>query len=93
MQLFEREWAKESYDYPLWRILYQALAQYPHPQTKVLFERTLLASDTFRREMLGAALYMALKKYPNAGFQEIKNKIRLPDYLRQEADYQLKIEQ
>ncbi len=80
VQIFEREWVLKGYDYPLWRILYQALAKYPTPQTLALFERTLQTKDKFRYQTLGEYLAIALTKYPNPTFGDMKNKIKLDSF-------------
>jgi hypothetical protein len=85
-QLFENEWNKKSYYDSLWRMLYQALAQYPTPQTVALFERMFTIEDNFRRQSLGENLLVALTKYPNPLFQNVKDKIKLDEYYREEFE-------
>jgi hypothetical protein len=77
VRVFEKEWAEKLYDYPKWRILYQALARYPTKETLALFERTIQSKDDFRRQTLGADLVIAIKKYPNNVYKRLMEKIRL----------------
>jgi hypothetical protein len=83
IQLFEKDWNENEYG-GAWHMLYQALAQYPTPQTEALFERTFIIKDDFRRQMLGEHLLVAITKYPNPLFQNVKNKIKLDEYYRDE---------
>jgi len=77
--IFEREWAKKYYDYPKWRILYQALAQYPSQNTCNLFERVTKSDDDFRYRTLGSDLLIAITKFPNSLFEPLKQKIKLDE--------------
>jgi hypothetical protein len=90
VQIFEENWAQKSYDYSAWRLLYQALAQYPRPQTLALFERTLNAEDYFRRQTLGVNLFVALSKYPSHYFENIKTQIKLDAVYKNEVLEQMK---
>ncbi len=89
--LFEKQWAKKQYDYSLWRILYQALAKYPRPETFMMFKRTSESTDSFRYQTLGTYLIIAITKYPNQLFEPLRNKIKLDDYhleeVKQRLDY------
>jgi len=92
VNLFEKEWKKKLYDYPLWRILYQALAQYPLKKTYELFERTTKTNDSFRYQTLGKYLKIAITKYPNPMFEPLKEKIKLDEFnsnnMENEIDYE-----
>jgi len=77
--IFEREWAEKYYNYPKWRILYQALAQYPSQNTDDLFERVTKSSDNFRYQTFGNDLWIAITKYPNPLFEPLKQKIKLDE--------------
>ena len=90
--LFEKEWGQKAYDYPKWRILYQALAQYPTDTTKKLFERTLQTKDEFRYNTLGKYLLIALTRYPNPSFTSIKSKIKISDAYRSDLQDEMDIE-
>lgn len=92
VKLFEKEWAKELYDYPLWRIIYQALAKYPSAKTYELFERTIKTKDDFRYQTLGTDLMMAITKYPNKMFEPLKEKIQLDGFNKDEIEQQINIE-
>ena len=92
VQIFEREWALKAYDYPLWRITYQALAQYPTPQTLALFERTARTDDKFRYQTLGEYLIIALTRYPNPMFDKVKNKIKLDNFHLEEVSQEMNSE-
>ncbi len=90
--MFRKEWAEELYDYPKWRILYQALAQYPTSQTYELFEKTAICKDKFRYQTLGKYLLIAVTKYPNERFEPFKKKIKLDQYHQMEIENEMNIE-
>ncbi|MCX6316100.1 MAG: hypothetical protein NTW29_02330 [Bacteroidetes bacterium] len=73
VNVFEKEWKKKNYDFPRWRILYEALANYPNAQTVALFERTIHAKNKFRREKLGRFLALAVAKSPHPLFKPFEN--------------------
>jgi hypothetical protein len=77
VKIFEHEWHEKLYDYSLWRILYQALAQYPTGETLALFERGVKTKDEFRYQVLGVDLLIAYNKYPKPLFQNIRNSVKL----------------
>jgi hypothetical protein len=80
-KIFEREWKNKLYDYGKWRILYEALAQYPSkPLTISFFKRTIQTKDEFRYKTLGADLLIAITKYPNPAFEPLKKQIKLDEY-------------
>lgn len=85
VKVFEQEWKQEQYDYPKWRICYQALAKYPRPETIELFERTTKSKDEFRYETLCEYLLVAITKYPNKLYDPIKAKIKLSSYQMEEV--------
>ncbi|MGZ3777382.1 MAG: hypothetical protein ACXVAZ_06925 [Mucilaginibacter sp.] len=82
--IFEDQWAKKSYYSSAWRLLYQALTQYSTSQTRALFERTIQTKDDYRRQTLGVNLLVALTKYPNSYFDDLKAQIKLDDYHKTE---------
>lgn len=84
-RIFKNEWRKKLYDYPKWRILYQALAKYPTDETYTLFEKTIYTKNSFRKQTLGAYLLLALRKYPNPKFAPLIKKIKLDDFHLNEA--------
>ena len=91
-KVFEDEWKyseEKGYDYPKWRMCYQALAKYPKPETLRLFERTLQTKDEFRYNTLCTNLMTAITKYPNKLFNPIKEKIKLPDNYLDDVKEQL----
>lgn len=76
VKVFKKEWRDRYYSYPKWRVLYQALAQYPNQEeTLKLFDKTILAHNEFRRETLSKYLWIAATKYPNQKFEFYKSKI------------------
>jgi hypothetical protein len=77
VQVFEKEWKDKLYDFRLWRMIYQALAQYPTAKTISLFERTIKTKDKYRYQTLGVYLVIAIKKYPSNLFLPIESNIRL----------------
>lgn len=83
IKVFEKGWKNKYYDYTKWRILYQALAQYPNDKTLELFDKTINAKNKFRRETLGRYLTIAITKYPNPMFDKYLNKVEI-DNLHQE---------
>ena len=89
--MFEQDWKQDHYDYPKWRICYQALAKYPRPETIELFDRTAKLKDEFRYETLGKYLLIAITKYPNKLYDPIKAKIKLSSYqmdeVKEEIEY------
>jgi hypothetical protein len=80
VDVFNQEWKGHYYDYIKWRILYQALAQYPCQRTLELFDKTVKARNKFRRETLGRYLLIAITKYPNPLFERYIDQIRLDDF-------------
>ena len=89
IKVFEQEWKQELYDYPKWRICYQALAKYPRPETIELFDRTTKSKDEIRYETLGKYLLVAISKYPNKLYDPIKTKIKLSEYQMDEVKDEL----
>ncbi len=81
---FEKEWKKQLYDYPKWRMLYQALAKYPSEDTYKMFEQTALSKDEFRYQTLGQYVLVAIQKYPNKKFEPLKAKIKLDEFHQNE---------
>jgi phosphoglycolate phosphatase-like HAD superfamily hydrolase len=89
VKVFEQEWKQELYDYPKWRICYQALAKYPRPETIELFDRTTKSKDEFRYETLCKYLLIAITKYPNKLYDQIKARIKLSSYQMDEVKEEL----
>lgn len=88
-KVFEQEWKQDRYDYPKWRICYQALAKYPKPETIELFDKTTKSKDEFRYETLCKYLLVAITKYPNKLYDPIKTKIKLSEYQMDEVKDEL----
>jgi hypothetical protein len=90
IKVFEKEWKDKYYDYTKWRILYQALAQYPNDKTLELFDKTINARNRFRRQTLGRYLTIAITKYPNPLFDRYQNKAEIDnlhkEFLGEEAN-------
>lgn len=90
IKVFEKEWKKRYYSYPKWRILYQALAQYPNAKTLELFDKTIKARNKFRRQTLGRYLTIAITKYPNPLFDKYENIVEISklhrEFLGEEAN-------
>jgi hypothetical protein len=79
---FEQEWdysEQRGYDYPKWRMCYQALAKFPRKETIELFERTIQSTDEFRYKTLCTNLLVAITKYPNKLYEPLKDKIKLDE--------------
>jgi hypothetical protein len=91
-KVFEQEWAQKLYDYPKWRILYQALAKYPSETTYKLFERTTKTKDDFRYQTLGKYLTIAIRKYPNEIYKPLLSKIKLEKYYLDDVEDEMNIE-
>ena len=90
--MFEHEWAQKYYDYPKWRMIYQALARYPKPITFHLFERTIQSADHFRYQTLGTYLMVALTRYPDKLFEPLKDHLKLDQYHQEELTEYLETE-
>lgn len=82
VNIFETDWQKTHYNYPKWRILYQALAKYPNDKTIELFERTVKKKRGFKYQTLGKYLLIAIDKYPNDLYNPIREKINLDNYYK-----------
>ncbi len=83
---FKSNWNDRHHYFSEWRILYQALAQYPdEPETIKLFERTLKAKGKFKRQRFGSYLKVAILKYPNPNFGPILAKIKLDEVYEREV--------
>jgi hypothetical protein len=80
VRFFKREWPKGDYDNWKWRVLYQALAQYPTQQTLLLFKKTLPAKYEYDNKALAIDRLIALTRYPNPLFENVKNSIKLDEY-------------
>lgn len=92
LSVFEQDWSNKYYDYPRWRILYQTLAQYPTNKTMELFERTIKKGDRFRKQTLGKYLMIAITKYPNERYEQIKNEIKLDEIHMDEISQEIDVE-
>lgn len=84
--IFEEEWNKKLYHYQLWRLLYQALAQYPTKRTLKIFKKTLNTKDSFRYKTLCTFMYIAIKKHYNPIYKDILNQIYLDKYSLDEVE-------
>ena len=71
-------------------MMYQALAQYPTPETKKIMEKSFKVKKRIIRDKHVQYLWLALHKYPNQEFDELFNKIRLDGYAKREALKRLK---
>ncbi|WP_258105895.1 hypothetical protein [Marinoscillum sp. MHG1-6] len=77
---FRGKWSNRRYSFSEWRILYQALAQYPdEPETIELFKKTLKARGNFKRQTFCSYMKAAILKYPNPQFEPIMAKIKLDE--------------
>lgn len=83
VKVFEKQWKKRYYSYPKWRILYQALAQYPNDETLKMFDKTIRARNKFRRQTLGTYLLIAINKYPDPMFDKYVNAVKLDKFHRE----------
>lgn len=90
--IFEKEWGKKNYDYKKWRILIQALAQYPTRETYKLFERIIQSKDEFRYQTLGKYVLIAITKYPNVLFEPLKEKINLSSHQKKSFKNEINFE-
>lgn len=90
VQVFEKEWKRKYYNNAKWRILYQALAQYPGAQTVALFDKAIDARKKHRHEYAARYLAMAVSKYPDALFSKYQNVVPRDEsyhrFLEHEAD-------
>ncbi|PJJ83523.1 hypothetical protein [Mucilaginibacter auburnensis] len=85
-KIFEREWAKQLYNFQKWQLIYKALAKYPHhSETLALFNRTVSTTDEFRYKALGADLLIAITKYHHPIYDPIKKQIKLDEYEMREV--------
>ncbi|MEP5340027.1 MAG: hypothetical protein ABJL44_07225 [Algibacter sp.] len=76
VEIFKNDWRKKRYSYAKWRMLYQALAQFPYEnETFELFDKTLKSKKKFKRTTLGEYLLIAITKYPNPNFEKYKSRI------------------
>lgn len=80
VKLFNKKWRERHYNYAKWRILYQALAQYPNEKTLELFDKTINARNKFKQETLGRYLTIAITKYPNTLFDKYQNKVKIDPF-------------
>lgn len=75
---FKTMWKKRRYSFPLWRILYQALVQYPDKEeTQKLFKRTTTTLNKTRKNYLSHYLLLAATKYPHPSFTQYTTGIHL----------------
>jgi len=93
LKVFENNWKSRNYDYRVWRILYQALAQYPNEKTFELFDRTINAKNTYRRETLCRFLTIAVTKYPNPEFEKYKNRANVDTLHAMFLDEEMRLEE
>lgn len=80
VKVFEKEWEQEYYDYPKWRMCFQALAKYPRPETLQLFNKTVRTKDEFKYDTLCKYLLIAITKYPNKLYEPVRQKIKLDEF-------------
>jgi hypothetical protein len=78
--IFKKQWGEGNFDNWEWRVLYQALAQYPTQQTLLLFKKTLPAKYEYDNKALAIDRLIALTRYPNPLFENVKNSIKLDEY-------------
>lgn len=88
-KIFENEWKQERYDYPKWKLCFQALAKYPKKHTLDLFERTVNTKDEFRYNTLCSYLLIAISKYPDQIYVSLKRKIKLDEFEMEEVRQEL----
>ncbi|MGL1886763.1 MAG: hypothetical protein OCD76_09625 [Reichenbachiella sp.] len=78
---FRKRWHRFHYNYAEFRMLYQALAQYPDEErTLRIFRKTTRALGKWKRETFSASVKLAILKYPHLNFEPILEKIELSDY-------------
>jgi len=78
---FRRRWHRFHYNYAEFRMLYQALAQYPDEKRSLrIFRKTTRALVKWKRETFSASVKLAILKYPNPNFESILEKIELSDF-------------
>lgn len=77
LDIFEKKWRKNKYDYSEWRILYQALAKYPNDTTIELFNKTINVRNKFKKSTLGRYLSIAIIKYPHPDYEQFKDKLKV----------------
>jgi hypothetical protein len=65
------------FDYPMLRMLYQAIIQYQHMESKTLLEKTLAEAKGLTLEYHSEYIWVALKKYPHPIFDGIIQRIKL----------------
>ncbi len=93
LDIFEKKWRKNKYNYPEWRILYQALAKYPTDTTVELFDRTINVRNKFKKSMLGRYLSIAITKYPHPNYEQFKDKVELDNLSSTILEREIKAEE
>jgi hypothetical protein len=76
IRLFDREFPKYKFDFSFWRVMYEALVQYPDQKTYDRFEQTIALKFQLFKDVVEADLDAALDKYPNPFFDALRKKVK-----------------
>lgn len=78
---FRKRWYRFHYNYAEFRMLYQALAQYPDEKKALrVFRKTTRAWGKWKRETFSASVKLAILKYPHPNFDSLLEDIELSDF-------------
>ena len=92
IKIFHKLWEKSTIGEYDWQTCYAALVNYPREKTFKLLEKVTLLSDirSYKYRVLGKELLIAITKYPNPMFENLKNRIRLDEEDIEEVNYRLR---
>ena len=90
---YKRNWSDRYHYWSEWRMLYQALAQYPdQKQTLKYYNKTLKIIGRFKRQKFSAFMKVAILRYPNPMFDPILEKIYLEGFYEREVIESLELD-
>ena len=91
---YKRNWSDRYHYWSEWRMLYQALAQYPdQKQTVKYYNKTLKIIGRFKRQMFSTFMKVAILRYPNPIFDPILEKIDLEEHFERDVIEFLEMDQ
>lgn len=73
-------------NYSQLRALYQALVKYPTKQTVAQFELALKKTKGVKKTMHQKYMWLAIDKYPQDVFNEVKNKLKLTEFEKEDLE-------
>ncbi len=88
VKIHEREIKKPTgFNYPMLRMLYQAIVQYKDKSSRELIELTFDKAKGSTLDYHSEYIWLALEKYPDTIYVGLQDKVKLSEWKRKEMNY------